>query len=185
MFVVVLALSTFALASACSDDDTSTSDTTSTTAETTSSTELPTTPLRAALDQPYGSGEPAVSPGAVTVAWYQADGMYVAVYAGDGIADLGPLCPGNSLRVGDGNSFDFATNAPTGPGGCDGIDSTITEVQVCDEAWLFETRIPVASSGQLFASISSSGTTAGVLGFVATGPTAPEIDLEAPPVAGC
>jgi hypothetical protein len=47
------------------------------------------------------------------------------------------------------------------------------------------TRIPVSATGDLYASISSSGTTAGVLGIVATGPTAPEIDLDAPPVAGC
>jgi hypothetical protein len=111
--------------------------------------------------------------------------MYVALYTGDGIADFPPVCPGTSLGLDGGRSFDFATNAPTAAGGCDGVDSTITEVRVCDVAWIFPTSIPTTSTGLLFASISSSGTSAGVLGFVATGPTAPEIDLDAPPVAGC
>jgi hypothetical protein len=136
-------------------------------------------PLSAALTEAYGDGPPAVAPGDVTVHWYQADGVYVALYTGEGIGGLPSLCPGNSLAVPSGE-YENVSNAPTGDGGCDGVDSTITEVTVCDAAWIMPTAIPADAEGQLFASISSPDSSAGVLGFVPTGPEEiPEIDLAA------
>lgn len=157
-----------------------TSDTTTTTATGSNrAAGIAVSPLTVPLDQGYGDGEPAVAAGDVTVSWYQADGMYVALYSGEGSGDLPALCPGNSLALPSGE-YDFISNAPTAAGGCDGVDTTeVTEVVVCDTAWIFPTLIPADSEGQLFASISSSGTTAGVLGFVATVPDVPEIDVTA------
>jgi hypothetical protein len=134
-------------------------------------------PASVPLTEAYGDGAPAVAPGDVTVHWYQAGGVYVALYTGEGLGDLPPLCPGNSLAVPSGE-YENVSNAPTAEGGCDGIDSTITDVTVCDAAWLFPTAIPADAEGQLFASISSPDSTAGVLGFVPTGEV-PEIDVTA------
>jgi hypothetical protein len=134
-------------------------------------------PASVALSEAYGDGTPAVAPDAVTVHWYQADGVYVALYTGEGLGDLPPLCPGNSLAVPSGE-YENVSNAPTADGGCDGVDSTITELTVCDAAWLFPTAIPADAEGQLFASISSPNSTAGVLGFLPTAEV-PEIDLAA------
>jgi hypothetical protein len=137
---------------------------------------IETSPLMVALDSSYGEGDPAVEAGAVTVSWYQADGNYVAVYSGDGIGELPALCPGNSLALPDG-SYDYISNAPTADGGCEGVDTTeVTEVIVCDTAWIFPTLIPSDGEGEVYASISSPGTTAGVLGFAAADPSVPEID---------
>jgi hypothetical protein len=131
------------------------------------------------LNETYGSGEPVVAVDTVTVHWYQADGNYVAVYTGEGLADLPPVCPGNSLSLPDGTTFDHISNAPSQDGGCEGIDSTITELRNCETAWIHPTAIPVDSEGVLYASISSPDTTAGVLGFTVVDPEVPEIDLDA------
>jgi hypothetical protein len=168
-----------------SSDTTSGADATTTTgagSDTTTgggSASIEASPLTVALDSPYGAGDPAVAAGAVTVSWYQADDNYVAVYSGEGIGELPALCPGNSLALPD-RSYDFISNAPTAEGGCEGVDTTeVTEVVVCDAAWIFPTLIPSDGEGQLFASISSPGITAGVLGFVGAEPSVPEIDPSA------
>lgn len=139
---------------------------------------IPESPLTVALDREYGDGAAAVEPGAISVHWYKSGPGYTALYTGEGIADLPPLCPGNSLALPD-QTFDFIRNAETGPGGCEGIESNFSAVLVGDAAWLFQTAIPLTVEGQLFASISAPNSDAGVLGFVDTNPDVPSIDVDA------
>jgi hypothetical protein len=134
-----------------------------------------------ALTQGYGTGTSAVAPGTMSVAWFHGPDSYVAVYSADGIADLPPLCPGNSLsRPPSLTDFVNVTNAPTGEGGCSGIESPAGEVRVCDDAWIYTTAIPLDADGTLYASVSTPDVDAGVLGITLIPASRfAEIDLDA------
>jgi hypothetical protein len=175
-------------AGACDDNDdkSDSSDSTTTTSTSESSTTSSGEPTIAAsdttasLDEAYGSGQSPVEAGSITAHWYQADGNFVVLYTGEGIGDLGPLCPGNSLGTQDGSSFDHVSNAETSSGGCEGVDVTGQgTVRVCDAGWIYETLIPIDGEGVLYASISAPNTSAGVLGLVETSADVPEIDPSA------
>jgi hypothetical protein len=154
--------------------------------------ELPDSPISAALTSPYAYNDAgSLTPleeqypfpaGSVTAAWYQSDGLYVVYFEGFPVAEA--LCPGASIRVGEG--FQNAANSPTAEGACDEADTLKpppTGVYLCGDEplLLFLTEVPTSTEGELYASTNifhEDGSATGLLGSVASDiASTPEVDL--------
>jgi len=127
---------------------------------------------------PY-SGE-AIVDGEVRVYFNNgSNGMLVAIYHGDGLADPTGLCPGSSLQA---NGFEFISNAPATPGACDAFSTELGSVRVCtSNVWLYETHIPNDSAGVLWGSLEMNGPTGivGMTGQATNQSGTPVIDYDA------
>lgn len=187
---------TLLLLVACGGDASTPSDTAAepeTEAPAAGATELAASPVVANLEQPYASeasGAPAdptpeilpAPPGTVDAHFYRTDLNYVVVFSGLDPA-AGPLCPGSSIQLADGN-FDNASNRPTGEGGCpEQYHLAGPDVIICGSLIVAQSEVPVGAEGTLYASVDklgADGSVAGMTGSVAADPDAtPEIDLEA------
>ena len=125
------------------------------------------------------SGDPLAGP--VSVSWNNgSNGNLIAVYYGDGMADLTGLCPGNSIQVGD--DFDLISNTPAAPGACDGFPTDRASLRVCTSAVvLYETLIPNNSEGVLWGSLEWNSDE-GIVGMTSqsvNAPDTPEINYDA------
>jgi hypothetical protein len=153
---------------------------------------LPATPLRAVLDRPFASqGQTfdesrmaGLGPGDLVAHWYQDGTWFIVAYVGLDIAVTGPLCPGNSLQVG--NGFQYVSNSPTGAGACEGVTTyrpPPVGPRLCGREVLYQTAIPAGAKGILWASINhqlGGGAYVGLAGVIdgSTG-SAPQISLDA------
>jgi hypothetical protein len=102
-------------------------------------------------------------PGSVEAAWYQWNGFYVVLYRGFRLADVGPVCPGNSQLVGQDFSTISNSPAPLGAGAaCEGSPYVIEPpqgAQECGDLLYYTTIIPVDPNTQgvvLFGSMERS-----------------------------
>lgn len=129
--------------------------------------EVPSTSVSAVLgDNPqniYGDGANIFPPGSVEAAWYQWNGFYVVLYRGFRLADVGPVCPGNSQLVGQ--DFSTISNSPAPLGAdaaCDGSPYVIDPpqgAQECGDLLYYTTIIPVDAATEgvvLFGSMERS-----------------------------
>jgi hypothetical protein len=153
---------------------------------------LPATPLRAVLDRPFASQGQVfdkakmggLGPGDLVGQWYQDGSWFIVAYIGLDLAASGPMCPGNSLQVG--NGFQYVSNAPTAAGACEGVTTLQPPPigpRLCGRQVLYRTAIPASARGILWSSINrqlGGGAYVGLSGLIdgATG-TAPMINLEA------
>ncbi len=126
------------------------------------------------------SGDPIG--GEVKVYWNNgSNGTLIALYHGEGMADLEGLCPGNSLQTASG--FEFVTNTPAAPGACDDFPTPTASLRVCTSAVvLYETAIPNDSEGTLWGSLEWRGADGAIVGMTSQSvntPGTPEIDYAA------
>ena len=140
------------------------------------------TTLTAPLDQVY-EGEEIISSGEVTASWYQSGGKYIVIYSGANLENVGPACPGNSIRLADGSSAN-ASNAPTEAGACTGTSTPepTTPPEICGDLVIYTTEISTDSEGTLYGSfeIVKGDSTLGATSTVATDvASAPELSVGA------
>jgi hypothetical protein len=127
---------------------------------------------------PYGTENETA--GEIRVRWYRStvSGNYVAVYSGPGVADSGPLCPGNSIQVAA--TILFPSNASSIPGGCEGFTTPEAHISSCDGGvWIYETLIPGDRQGTLWGKVewlSSSGHVTGLTSSTDTETVTAEFD---------
>lgn len=124
----------------------------------------------------------AMLDGEVRVYWNNGTrGNIVAIYHGDGLADLTGLCPGNSLQTSDG-AFSHVSNTPAAPGACDGFPTPPSFLLTCTgNVVLYETQIPNDSDGVLWGSLEWNSD-AGIVGYTSQAsntPGTPMIDMDA------
>lgn len=113
--------------------------------------------------------------------WYRdaADGNYLAVYAGPGIAGSEglALCPGNSIAAPD---FAHVSNTPVEAGSCEGFPTEAASIQVCSgSVWIYRTAIPGELEGTLYGSLewnSADGTIKGLTSQFETAPDLPTFE---------
>ena len=143
---------------------------------------LPETPLSGVLDQEYPAGG-LFDAGSVTASWFRSDENYVVVYSGLDLEGIGAACPGNSIQLADG-SFSSVSNAPSGPGGCEGATTPEPPVppQVCGDLIVYTTAIAATEQGLLYGTFERSSDE-GFVGATSVVPTtgdpAPEIQTGA------
>ena len=120
--------------------------------------------------------------GSVVARWYQSDGQYVVHYDGLVLADIVPVCPGNSIKTDDG--FQHITNSPASEGACEGAPTLASDpagTKICDGEVLYLTEIPVELEGTLYGSVELYREDGAIIGLSSraetTLGTAPEIDL--------
>lgn len=149
----------------------------------------PASTASAALTQSYnsaagGSFDPAVmgfDANEVEAQWYQADGVYVVVYAGLDLDATGPLCPGNSIQTAAG--FEFVSNAPTEGADCSSFPTISSDPDVgplvCQGVVSYRTAIPATTEGVLYGTIERpvEGGIMGITGVTPTSAGVPEIDI--------
>lgn len=152
---------------------------------------LSTTVLIAPLTSTYKTGAsvppaadelPFPPDGSVEARWYQSDGHYVVHYAGLVLADIGPVCPRNSIKIV--TDIKHRTNSPASEGACTGAPTLATPpagVKICDGEVLYLTEIPTDLLGELRGTVErhfADGTIVGLTSFVdADASAAPEVDL--------
>jgi hypothetical protein len=124
-----------------------------------------------------------LAPGDLVAHWFQDGSFFIVAYAGLDLAATGPMCPGNSLQVG--NGFQYVSNSPTAAGACEGVATYQPPpigVRLCGSLVIYRTAIPATARGILWASINKQlggGTYVGLAGVIdgSTGP-APQINLD-------
>lgn len=139
-------------------DTTTTAAPTTTTEAGPSGTQVAETPVVALL-QPYGlGGEDLFPAGSVEAHWYQWEGQYVVLYRGVDADNAPPLCPGNSIDVGDGE-FLHVSNAPFQAAAdevCVGVPKLADEangVRSCGALLYYITEIPLDAEGDLYGTL--------------------------------
>ena len=180
---ILLVMIAVALSGCGGDDDAS--DTT--TADTEAAADTTTT--AAAAEPPVNVVEPYdpaqtdefaayLTENEVTVEWYAGDDTYTAVYRGLDLDALPPLCPGNSVETSPG-SFEHVSNAPTADGACEGVTTPEGSLEVCDDAVVYTTQIPLDSEGTLYGTVDffqNGQQVGGGTGTVPTDPDAPPFE---------
>lgn len=132
----------------------------------------------------FEESELPAPPGTVEAHWYRSGGKYVVAYVGLDLSAAGPLCPGNSIRTGQG--FEFVSNAPTTEGACTGFATLTTDPEVgpivCQGTLLYVTAIPSDRQGTLYGTMEMlADDGAAIIGMTSTAqssPDIPEIDLD-------
>lgn len=120
---------------------------------------------------PYGTENETA--GDIRVNWYRAagGGNFVAVYSGPGVADSGPLCPGNSIQVAA--TILFPSNSSSIPGGCEGFTTPEGHLSACDGGvWIYVTLIPGDRQGTLWGKVEWLSATGSVTGLTSSTDTA-------------
>ena len=107
--------------------------------------------------------------------WYTAGGVYAVVYTGVDPAEVGPVCPGNSIEL-EAGGFGFVSNAPLEEGDCPDLPTDPhADARLCDSVIVYTTVLPTDAEGLLTASFGGTDPDAG------SGLSQVEADLAATP----
>lgn len=142
-----------------------------------------TTIYKAGSSEPPTAGELPFPPdGKVEARWYQTGDFYVVHYAGLALADIVPVCPGNSIRIV--TDFKHVSNSPSTEGACTGAPALAVApdgLKICEGEVLYLTEIPTKLIGELHATVEryfADGAIVGLSSFIDTDAfAAPEVDL--------
>jgi len=149
------------------------------------------TPVNAFM-QAYGNfpaEELPFADGSVMVYWFasQGTGLWVAVFKNWDASQAEPWCPGGSRATASGQ-FDFISNSPSAPGGCDDPENRpkIAEppagFRQCGPLSYYVTEVPISEQdGFLFATIERvvDGSFVGSTSQAPIVPSAPDFIVDA------